>query len=121
MRLEKEITERIGAERKLRASERSLRELSGHLMKIQDEERRHLGLGAAYSIGQYLAVLKMGLEGLRADKKSLEGSAEPQFSECLRVVDQTITEVRTMSYLLYPPMLEEMGLETAISWYLDGF
>jgi Signal transduction histidine kinase len=121
MRLEKEIAERIGAERKLRASERSLRELSGHLMKIQDEERRHLGRELHDSIGQYLAVLKMGLEGLRTDKKSLEGSAGPQFTECLRLVDQTITEVRTMSYLLYPPMLEEMGLETAISWYLDGF
>jgi hypothetical protein len=36
-------------------------------------------------------------------------------------VDQSITEVRTMSYLLYPPMLEEMGLEMAIGWYLDGF
>jgi len=121
IRLETEITERIGAERKLRASERSLRELSGRLMKIQDEERRHLGRELHDSIGQYLAVLKMGLDGLKADKKSPDVSAAPQFAECLRLVDQTITEVRTMSYLLYPPMLEEMGLETAISWYLDGF
>jgi signal transduction histidine kinase len=46
---------------------------------------------------------------------------EQQFLECLRLVDQSITEVRTMSYLLYPPMLEEMGLEMAIGWFLDGF
>jgi signal transduction histidine kinase len=72
-------------------------------------------------VGQYLAVLKMGLEALRADKRSAGATEKQQFSECLRLVDQSITEVRTMSYLLYPPMLEEMGLEMAIGWYLEGF
>ena len=119
--LESEIAERIGVERQLRASERCLRELSGRLLKLQDEERRHLGRELHDSVGQYLAVLKMGLEGLKADN-SLPGSLEEQqFVECLRLVDQSIMEIRTMAYLLYPPMLEEMGLETAISWYLDGF
>src|SRR3984893_1853990 len=121
IRLENEIAERTMAEQRLRASERSLRELSGMLLKMQDDERRHMGRELHDSVGQYLAVLKMGLEVLKADKRSSRGSAEQQFSECLRLVDQSMTEVRTMSYLLYPPMLEEMGLETAIGWYLDGF
>jgi signal transduction histidine kinase len=121
IRLENEIAERWVAEKKLRASERSLRELSGRLLRMQDDERRHLGRELHDSVGQYLAVLKMGLEVLKADKSSSRGSEEQQFSECLRLVDQSITEVRTMSYLLYPPMLEEMGLEMAIGWYLDGF
>jgi signal transduction histidine kinase len=121
IRLESEIAERRVAEQKLLASERSLRELSGLLLKMQDDERRHLGRELHDSVGQYLAVLKMGLEVLKADKSSSRGSKEQQFAECLRLVDQLITEVRTMSYLLYPPMLEEMGLEMAIGWYLDGF
>jgi signal transduction histidine kinase len=120
-RLENEIAERKAAEQKLRASERSLRELSGRLLQMQDDERRHLGRELHDSVGQYLAVLKMGLEVLRADKSSAGALEKQQFSECLRLVDQSITEVRTMSYLLYPPMLEEMGLEMAIGWYLDGF
>jgi signal transduction histidine kinase len=121
IRLENEITERRVAEQKLRASERSLRELSGRLLRMQDDERRHLGRELHDSVGQYLAVLKMGLEVLKADNSSTGDREEQQFSECLRLVDQSITEVRTMSYLLYPPMLEEMGLEMAIGWYLDGF
>jgi signal transduction histidine kinase len=121
IRLENEIAERRLAEDKLVASERSLRELSGLLLKMQDDERRHLGRELHDSVGQYLAVLKMGLEVLKADKSSAGDAEEQQFSECLRLVDQSITEVRTMSYLLYPPMLEEMGLEMAIEWYLDGF
>jgi signal transduction histidine kinase len=121
IRLENEIAERRAAEQKLRASERSLRELSGMLLKMQDDERRHLGRELHDSVGQYLAVLKMGLEVLKADKSSAGDTEEQQFLECLRLVDLTITEVRTMSYLLYPPMLEEMGLQMAIGWYLDGF
>src|ERR1700704_4349552 len=104
LRLENEISERMAVERKLRASEGSLRELSGRLLKLQDDERRHLGRELHDSVGQYLAVLKMGLEVLQADKTA-GAPEEQQFSECLRLVDQSITEVRTMSYLLYPPML----------------
>ena len=121
IRLEKEIAERTLAEQKLRASQHSLRELSGRLLQMQDAERRHLGRELHDSVGQYLAVLKMGLEVLKADKGSAADTEDQQFSECLRLVDQSITEIRTMSYLLYPPMLEEMGLEMAIGWYLDGF
>jgi signal transduction histidine kinase len=121
IRLENEIAERRIAEQKLRASERSLRELSGRLLRMQDDERRHLGRELHDSVGQYLAVLKMGLEVLKAEQSSAESPEDQQFSDCLRLVDQSITEVRTMSYLLYPPMLEEMGLEMAIGWYLDGF
>jgi signal transduction histidine kinase len=120
-RLLNEVGERVEAERKLRASERSLRELSVRLLKTQDEERRHLGRELHDSVGQYLAVLKMELEVLKAGTAPASDAEQRRFADCLRLVDQSITEVRTMSYLLYPPMLEEMGLEMAISWYLDGF
>jgi PAS domain S-box-containing protein len=110
------------SQRKLQDSERSLRQLSLHLLRTQDEERRRIGRDLHDSLGQYLAALKMKLDSL----KSLNGSsntdtAKHDIAECADLVEESIKEVRTISYLLYPPMLEEMGLRSAISWYLDGF
>lgn len=116
--LENEVAERMEAERKLQDSESSLRALSGRLLRMQDEERRHLGRELHDSIGQYLAVLKLGLDMLTSE---VAGEVGQQLADCRRLAEQSIKEVRTMSYLLYPPMLEEMGLETAIPWYLEGF
>jgi signal transduction histidine kinase len=119
--LDREIAERVTAEHMLRESERSLRELSGHLLRMQDEERRRLGRELHDSFGQYLAALKMGLDLLDMSLLSNDGAAKKHVADCARLVNQSLTEVRTMSYLLYPPMLEEIGLRAAIPWYLDGF
>jgi len=119
--LKREIIERIAAEQKLHASEESLRKLSGHLLRMQDEERRRLGRELHDSIGQYLAAVKMGLDALAADIRKQTPGLDANISECIRLVEESIKEVRTQSYLLYPPMLEEMGLQTAIPWYLEGF
>lgn len=121
--LEKEIAERTALEAKLRRSEHSLRELSGRLLRMQDEERRRLGRELHDSVGQYLAALKMGLDFMQSETESQgeAGTVGNRLQECLELVEQSIREVRTISYLLYPPMLEEMGLKTAIPWYLDGF
>jgi PAS domain S-box-containing protein len=112
--LRREIAERIAAQRQLRDSEQSLRKLSGHLLRMQDEERRRLGRELHDSVGQYLAALKMGMDSMRPGDQD-------QLAECVRLVEQSMKEVRTISYLLYPPMLEEMGLRSAIPWYLEGF
>lgn len=113
--LEKEVAERREAQRELHKSEKSLRELSLHLLRTQDEERRRIGRDLHDSLGQYLAVLKMKLGSGRNDL------AAQDVADCIRLTDDSIKEVRTVSYLLYPPMLEEMGLKSAIPWYLDGF
>jgi signal transduction histidine kinase len=74
------------------------------------------------SLGQYLSVLKMKLDGLAGSDGNGGASAEPRWVyECIKLVDECVKEVRTVSYLLYPPMLEEMGLKSAIPWYLEGF
>lgn len=112
--LREEIDKRTAAERKLQDSERSLRRLSGHLLRMQDQERRRLGRELHDSVGQYLTALKMSLEALHDNSSS-------QVQECVQMVDQCMKEVRTISYLLYPPMLEEVGLRSAIPWYIEGF
>jgi PAS domain S-box-containing protein len=114
--LRKEIVERKLAEQKLAESEKSLRSLSLHLLRSQDEERRRIGRDLHDSMGQILTAIKMNLESLvpgRADSDRI--------ARCVSLADNCIKEIRTMSYLLYPPMLEELGLRSAVPWYLDGF
>ncbi len=118
--LQKEVAERREAQKQLHLSEKSLRELSLHLLATQDEERRRIGRDLHDSLGQYLAVLKMKLDSIASVLGKKEQIAE-DVSQCIRLTEDSIKEVRTVSYLLYPPMLEEMGLKSAIPWYLDGF
>ena len=118
--LQKEVTERRAAEQQLHRSEKSLRKLSLHLLRTQDEERKRIGRDLHDSLGQYLAVLKMKLESL-ASPAGQNGSAATELARCIQLAEDCIKEVRTVSYLLYPPMLEERGLKSAIPWYLDGF
>jgi PAS domain S-box-containing protein len=120
VQLRKEMIDKTEAQRKLRDSEMSLRQLSLHLLRTQDEERRRIGRDLHDSLGQVLSVLKMKLDTLKSapiDKRDIKQELE----QCVGLAEECITEVRTLSYLLYPPMLEEMGLKSAISWYLDGF
>ena len=116
-----EVAERKSAEARLATSERSLRDLSLHLLRTQDEERKRIGRDLHDSLGQYLAVLKMNLESLASGPGSNLDGANEQLASCIRLADDALKEVRTISYLLYPPLLEEMGLKSAIPWYLDGF
>jgi two-component system NarL family sensor kinase len=67
-------------------------------------------------------MLKMNLDSLEASLGPHQANGAGQdLSQCIRLAEDSLKEVRTISYLLYPPMLEEMGLKSAIPWYLDGF
>jgi PAS domain S-box-containing protein len=124
----RDFTERMQAhlalqdsKRQLQESEKSLRDLSLNLLRTQDEERRRIGRDLHDSLGQYLVALKMKLDGLQAATMRHETIGADDFSQCAELVHESIKEVRTISYLLYPPMLEELGLKSAIPWYLEGF
>jgi PAS domain S-box-containing protein len=119
--LQREVSERQDAQSRLHNSERSLRQLSLHLLRLQDEERRRIGRDLHDSLGQYLAVLKMKLDSVAGLLLQQNGEVAEDIAQCLRLTEDSIREVRTVSYLLYPPMLEEMGLKSAIPWYLEGF
>jgi PAS domain S-box-containing protein len=109
------------SKRKLQDSEKSLRTLSLHLLQTQDEERRRIGRDLHDSLGQYLSVLKMKLDGLQMEALRKQTNDIDDLAQCIQLTEEAVREVRTIAYLLYPPMLEEMGLKSAISWYLDGF
>ena len=98
-----------------------LRELSAKLLTIQDHERRHIARELHDSTGQYLAILAMELRTLMRDHTLLNSSQQRRLADALRIVDRCSSEIRTISYLLHPPMLDELGLASAISVYLEGF
>jgi signal transduction histidine kinase len=97
-----------------------LRELSWQMLRIQDEERRHIARELHDSAGQLLTVLAMNLSTLirkaQAEAPELAESAE----EARELVHQLTSEIRTNSYLLHPPLLDEEGMRSAISWYVRG-
>jgi PAS domain S-box-containing protein len=95
-----------------------LRRLSIRLMTMQDQERRRLARDLHDGLGQELAVAKMVL-----DKMILQKSAKPpeeEWAQASSIVDRAIQQVRTMSHLLHPPLLDEVGLLSALSWYVEG-
>jgi PAS domain S-box-containing protein len=128
LKVTRDFTDRMQAEqalldskRRLQDSEKSLRNLSLHLLRTQDEERRRIGRDLHDSLGQYLSVLKMKLEGIRKASSQEHTGNLDELAACAQLAEDSVKEVRTISYLLYPPMLEEMGLNFAIPWYLEGF
>ncbi|HEY3132729.1 MAG TPA: CHASE3 domain-containing protein [Acidobacteriota bacterium] len=102
-------------------AEESLRSLSGRLLQMQEDERRHIGRELHDSLGQYLSALKIGLHSLQTNVGQAGGGASQELAECIHLAEQSLAEVRTASYLLYPPMLDELGLRSAVPMYLEGF
>lgn len=101
--------------------EESLRRFSSSILRGQEEERRRVGEELLEILGQYLSVLNMKLDSMRPSLQGRESGAEGEFETCLHLVDESMKEVRALSYLLYPPLLEEVGLSSAIPWYLGEF
>ena len=103
------------------AREITLRQLSGRLLGLQEQERRHMARELHDSVGQHLTALKMALDSMQSKMKTDPEHAARLLTECINGARDCIKEVRTVSYLLYPPMLEEFGLKSAIPMFLEGF
>ena len=103
------------------AAEAGLRVLSGRLMQLQDEERRRISRELHDSSGQALAALSMCLATVEREAGKLSERAGRNLSDAARLVRELSQEVRTMSHLLHPPLLDEAGLESALRWFVEGF
>jgi signal transduction histidine kinase len=104
----------------LRVAEERLRRLTGRLMQIQDGERRRVARDVHDGLGQYLVGVKMGIDQL-ARRLSHDASLHESMSEISLLLNRAIDETRTISHLLHPPLLDEIGLESALAVYTDGF
>jgi PAS domain S-box-containing protein len=106
-------------ERTVKQRTAALTQLSSKLMRAQDDERRKISRELHDSIGQYLVHVKMLVEVLR--RSDAAGKETGILTELVDIVDRCSTEIRTISYLLHPPLLDELGLSSAVNWYADGF
>jgi PAS domain S-box-containing protein len=116
--LERRVDERT---EELKSAEMSLRTLTGRLLQMQDDERRRIARELHDSSGQVLAALNLNLSTLRSTAGALPAQGQRALQESLNCVEQLSKELRTMSYLLHPPLLDEMGLRSAVQWYAEGF
>lgn len=116
--LEHRVRERTS---ELELANRGLRNLSARLLRVQDEEQRRIARELHDSTGQALAALGMNLSKLQREVSPFSPCVAETAAESLRIARQVSDELRTISYLLHPPLLDEMGLQSALRWYLDGF
>jgi len=102
-------------------AEEELRRVSGQLFRAQEEERRRIARDLHDSTAQHLVLLTAALERLKNSAAARSIKFRGVFSEAQELAGLALREVRTLSYLLYPPMLDESGLEDAISHYVEGY
>jgi PAS domain S-box-containing protein len=103
-------------ERKVDERTTALRRLSNRLMTMQDDERRRIARELHDGLGQEMVALKMLLNGIAQSPMSLQ----EYIGDATGVIDRATQQIRTLSYLLHPPLLDEVGLLSALGWYLEG-
>jgi PAS domain S-box-containing protein len=112
----RDITQRKQAEKALKESE-----LSARLLQLQDEERRRIARELHDGVGQLIAAMSMNVSRVVREKSNLSPDAARCAEENSNLIEQVSKDIRTVSYLLHPPLLDEMGLHSALKWYVDGF
>jgi len=95
----------------------ALRKLSARLMRVQDEERRRIARELHDGIGQWLAAAEINIDMALPRE---DGKAAPILQETRKLIDHAVSSIRTMSYLLHPPLLDEAGFDAAARWYIEG-
>jgi two-component system, NarL family, sensor kinase len=116
--LERKVQERTA---ELNLANDSLRELSGRLQQLRDDERRQIARELHDSVGQLLAALGMNFDTMTMHSPNLDAATIRTISDSRLMVNQISSEIRTISHLLHPPLLDVAGLASALRWYVDGF
>jgi len=125
----KEIRE-LNTDLELRVKERTteleqkseeIQQLNGRLLQLQDEERRRLARELHDSTGQMLAALNINLTLLKDLAAGGDAKMTKIVQDSAALTEELTRQIRTMSYLLHPPLLDEAGLESALRWYVEGF
>jgi PAS domain S-box-containing protein len=116
--LEKRVEERT---EELHTATESLRDLSARLLRMRDDEQRRLARELHDSVGQLLAAIGMNMAVVSAEADRLSPAASRSLEDNAALVQEVSREIRTMSHLLHPPLLDEAGLASALRWYTEEF
>jgi PAS domain S-box-containing protein len=104
-----------------REAQRSMQQLSGRLLHLLDEERRRFARQLHDTIAQSLAAIRLNLAVVSRSPAVSSGAIKEAVEESVALTEQSIAEIRTLSYLLHPPMIDEAGLLPSLQWYARGF
>ena len=115
------LRERTEIEHTLQQQRNDLRTLANRLMQVQDDERRRIARMLHETTAQDLTALKMLLARLNRGADRFREDERKALAESISLAEKSIAEIRTVSYLLHPPFLEEAGLVSALQWYAGGF
>ena len=96
-------------------------ELAARFQRMQDDERKRIARELHDSVGQLLAAIGMNISVVQLQSHKLDGEGMRAISENAMLVEQVSREIRTISHLLHPPLLDVAGLVSALRWYVDGF
>ena len=116
--LEARVRERTA---ELNQAQERLRTLSARLLQMQDDERRRIARELHDTAGQILVALNLTLVPVEEELRKTNSSLAGQITESLRLIEELSRDLRTMSHLLHPPLLDEAGLQSAVRWYVEGF
>ena len=116
--LERRVHERTA---ELNLANESLRSLSGTLLQLRDDERRRLARELHDSLGQLIAATGMSLAAIRGQQGRLDANGVKAIGEIAELVQEMNRQTRTISHLLHPPLLDEVGLVSALGWYVQEF
>jgi len=105
----------------LQQSNQDLRDLSARLLRVQDDERRRIARDLHDSTGQSLTAMKLELAGIERELTQRHSPLAGRLASAIETARQISDDLRTISYLLHPPLLDELGLGSALRWYVDGF
>lgn len=106
---------------KLYRKSRQLEMLNESIIRLQDEERKRIARELHDSVGQLLAAISMNNSFVEAERYRLSPDAAKRITENNRMVEEITREIRTISHLLHPPLLDEAGLASALRCYVEGF
>ena len=95
--------------------------LSARLLQMQDDERRRIARELHDTAGQILVALNLNLVPVEEELLRNNPELVTQLTESLRLIEELSRDLRTMSHLLHPPLLDEAGLHSAVRWYVEGF
>ena len=99
----------------------SLRKLSSRILHLQDEERRRIASHLHDTTGGWLTALAMNLSVVSGEAANLTPRTKNVLADSLEILRDMSNDLRTVSHLLHPPLLDEMGLQSALRWFIEEF